>query len=108
MHKIPYHEEVESHKEPHHTAAVCHQVADGVRLLLRLSGDAWAVKQNIQEGRVRKLQFRITYHLNFQMKKYHKFIIVIVSQGHLIFKDFRRFKTILKILGDLWFLANFF
>ena len=69
MNKIPYHEEVESHKEPHHTAAVCHQVADGVGLLLRLSGDAWAVKQNIQEGRVRKLQFWITYHLDVMIKR---------------------------------------
>ena len=56
MHKIPYHEEVESHKEPHHTAAVCHQVADGVRLLLRLSGEAGLVKDYLQPGAVGNLR----------------------------------------------------
>ena len=44
--EVPYHEKIESHKEPEHTSAVCHQGGKGVGQLLCLSENAGTLKHN--------------------------------------------------------------
>ena len=44
--EVPYHEKVESHKEPEHTSAVCHQGGQGVGQLLCLSENTGTIKHD--------------------------------------------------------------